>query len=290
MGLGVWRAYRALRRRVLRRRIAEEQILRRYQRVHDRIYDVSRPPERFTEHVVARMLDVNRSGNALYTRLSDKYQVREYVRERVGEEVLTRLIWSGIDPRRIPFDTLPERCIIKVNNGSGGNIRVDGELDRAAVVRKLSDWLSKDYSGVDHEYHYAQIKPRVVIEELLDDGQDDGPLDYKLWCFDGVPHYIQVDNSRHSINAFYTPDWVLQPFRYRDGQKDFDMPRPSNLDRLLEVGARLAKGFDFVRVDLYNVHGNVKFGEMTFTPVGGHMRFRPDDWDLVLGRYWPRKD
>lgn len=287
MGLGLWKVYAALRRRLLRRRLGEEQIKRRYERVHGRAFDPARPPERFTEHLLARMIRVNRRGNAVYARLSDKYAVREYVREKVGEDLLPRLIWSGTDPRGIPFDTLTGPCIVKTNNGSGRNIKIDGPVaDRDELIAMLDEWLRGDYYWIDHERQYAQIEPRIVIEELLDDGHPDGPLDYKLWCFGGEPHYVQVDDRHHSINAFYTTDWTLQPFRYRDDQKDFDMPRPDNLDRLLDVARQLAKGFDFVRVDLYNIRGQVKFGEMTFTPLGGRMRFRPDEWDLVVGRKW----
>ncbi|WP_019916745.1 ATP-grasp fold amidoligase family protein [Methyloversatilis discipulorum] len=278
-------AWRALRRRLNRRAIGELQLMKRYEKVHGRPFDPAHV-ERFTEKVLQRMLVVNRRGNALYSRLSDKYAVRDYVREKVGAEHLVDLIWSGTDPRRIPFDTLPSKCVIKTNNGSGGNILIDGACDRDDVIARLTEWLGKDYYWIDHEYHYAKIKPRVVIEAYLDDGQENGPLDYKLWCFDGVPQLVQVDDCRHGINALYDRDWTLLPFRYRDNQKDFNMPRPANLDRLLEVGARLSEGFDFVRVDLYNVHGQVYFGEMTFTPLGGRMRFRPDEWDLTVGRFW----
>lgn len=241
MGLGIWRAYAAFKRRLLRHRMGEAHILKRYQRVHGRPYDPARPPERLTEHVLARMLRVNRRGDATYARLTDKYAVRAYVRERVGDAILPGLIWSGGDPERIPFDTLPARCIVKCNNGSGRNVVVNGSLSREHIVRALSGWLKDDYYWIDHERHYSQIEPRIVIEEWLDDGHPDGPLDYKVWCFGGEPRYVQVNDRLHSINAFYTPDWVLQPFRYRDGQKDFDMPRPDNLESLLDVARRLSR-------------------------------------------------
>ena len=125
---------------------------------------------------------------------------------------------------------------------------------------------------------------------MLNDGEKLGPLDYRLWCFQGVPHAIQVDNNAHGINPFYDSDWKKLDLSYRAEFEDADIAKPVNLSEMLTVASKLAEGIDFVRVDLYNARGRVFFGELTFTPVGGNVKFNPESWDLALGQAWTLQD
>lgn len=240
----------------------------------------------FSEKLFARMIELNHRGSSLYTRLADKYLVRDYVSEKVGSGHLIDVIWSGLNPTMIPFDDLPSKCVIKTNHGSGGNIIFNHKGDRAHAIQTLRNWLGQNYYWVDREYQYYKIKPRILIEEYLDDGQPGGPLDYRFWCFNGKVEIIQVDNHEHDINPFYDINWNKLSLSYRDEHKPCDIGRPDNLDEMLRIASILSSDFDFVRVDLYNVHGRIYFGELTFTPVGGRCKFKPEYWDAELGNKW----
>ena len=243
-------------------------------------------PAKFSEKLFNRMLAQNVSPNPLFTRLADKRLARDYVREKVGEACLVKLLWQGVDPREIPFDSLPSRCVIKTNHGSGGNIIVNGPVDKKAVIKKLDLWLSENFYWEQRENHYRAIPPYILVEEFIEDGAIAGPLDYRFFCFDGVPAVIQVDNHAHDINPFYDASWNKLDLSYRKSFKDVSIEKPKNFDQMLAVASALSEGFDFVRVDLYNVNGQPVFGEMTFTPGAGRFTFNAPAWDVALGEKW----
>ena len=273
-------------KRGLFRAMEGERILRRdYQSYFGKHLNVEAPIA-FSEKLFSRMVLLNRHKDTRFTHFTDKCLARDHVRQRIGDGYLTKLVWHGADPRRIPFDHLPPRCIAKTNHGSGGNIILTPSTDRREAIRKLCRWLNENFYWAGREYQYYDIRPQILIEELLDDGQPDGPLDYRFWCFDGKPELIQIDDRTHGINPFYDTSWNKLPLHYREGFKDFDIGPPKGLRDMLEVAAKLSSGFDFVRIDLYNVFGRIYFGEFTFTPVGGRLRLRPESWDKVLGRKW----
>lgn len=232
------------------------------------------------------MIELNRFSDARMTRLSDKFRVRAYVEERVGAGYLAGLLWHGADPRAIPFDDLPAAYMIKTSHGSGQCIPVRGEANRGDVAARLDAWLGENFYFYTRERQYLDIEPRILVEEMLDDGQPDGPLDYRFWCFDGRVEMIQVDNSSYTINPFYGLDWQRIPGGYRPKARDVEIKRPSNLDEMVRVAARLAKDIDFVRVDLYNLKGRIVFGEMTFTPMAGYGKFYPESWESSVGAMW----
>ena len=276
---------RLLKRRLFRAGEGERVLKRDYQTYFGKDLNMEAPVA-FSEKLFSRMVLLNRYKDTRFTHFADKYLARDYVRKRIGDEYLTKLIWRGADPRRIPFDHLPARCIAKTNHGSGGNIILTPATDRREAVKKLRGWLGDNFYWAGREYQYYDIRPQILIEEFLDDGQPDGPLDYRFWCFDGKPELIQVDNRLHEINSFYDISWNKLPLHYRENFKDFDIPPPENLQDMLKIAVKLSFGFDFVRVDLYNVFGTIYFGELTFTPVGGRLRLRPESWDKALGQKW----
>lgn len=243
-------------------------------------------PQLFSEKLFNKMILLNRRKDTSLSHLVDKFLARSYVEKLIGERYLTKLIWRGADPRMIPFDQLPGKCIAKTNHGSGGNIILDNTTDRADAVKKLGGWLKDDFYWAGREHQYYGIRPQVMIEEFLDDGEPDGPLDYRFWCFNGKPELMQIDNHRHSLNSFYDTSWNKLPLYYRDAYNDADIARPTNYQEMLQITSILASGFDFVRIDLYNILGKIRFGEFTFTPVGGRLKLRPEPWDMMLGQKW----
>ena len=243
-------------------------------------------PEKFSEFLFCRMIEDVKNGNPTFTRLSDKYLVRDFVSDKIGIDYLITLIWHGDNPRDIPFDKLPSKCIIKTNHGSGRNIVIDGACDRDGIIRQLDQQLSENYYWEGLENQYWDIKPHILIEDFVEDGNSFGMLDYRFFCVGGEPRVIQVDNYAHDINPFDDIEWVRLDVSYRHNFKDVNIPRPSNYGEMLDLVLKLAEGIDFVRVDLYNVKGKIYSGEMTFTPGAGRFQFSPEVWDQRLGEWW----
>lgn len=283
----VWRTHklRLLKLHLLGHWYGEYLIKREYTTYHGKKLDLANP-QTFSERVFHRKIMVTRYGNPAFTRLADKYLVRDYVRQKIGENYLIDLLWHGTDPNDVPFDRLPSKCVVKTNHGSGRNMILQDPVDRNEVIKTLHRWLKENFYWVNHEYHYYKIKPQIVVERFLDDAHEDGPLDYKVWCFGGRPELIQVDNHTHSINPFYDPDWNKLPLSYRDSFAECDIPMPANLSEMLWIASKLSSDFDFVRVDLYNLKGKIFFGELTFTPLAGFLKFKPESWDQTLGKKW----
>jgi len=271
----------------MRRSDGERFLLQRYVRETGKHLNLTNP-QNFSEKLFCRMIALNRRQNPNFTQLTeltDKYTARAYVGSKVGEQHLLKLLWHGEDPSAIPFDTLPAEYVIKPNHASGQVIVVKGKADRADIISKLSVWLKRNYYWGGREYQYFHIKPRVIIEEYLKNQDGSGPLDYRFWCFKGIPEVIQVDNHAHDINPFFDTKWNLLDLYYREGAARPAIAKPINFEQMILIASQLSAGFDFVRVDLYNVDGEIYFGEFTFTPAGA-LKLRPESWDLTLGKKW----
>ncbi len=278
--------YRDIRRQVMRRSEGEAILLHRYSQIHGRPPNLTNP-QTFTEKLFWRMVTWNRGAMpSRFRQLADKYAVRAHVASRVGEAYLIKLLWHGDDPRAIPFDRLPEEYVIKPSHSSGQVIIVRGEVDREAIIHQVSGWLLSDYYWEEREYQYYGIKPMIVIEEYLTNEDGSPPLDYKFSCFNGTPEQILVRNHTHDINPSFDITW--NPLDFSDGVSGArpSVPKPVNLEEMLALAAKLSAEFGFVRVDLYNAKGRVYFGEFTFTPAGGRLKYEPDFWDLKFGEKW----
>jgi hypothetical protein len=226
----------------------------------------------------------------LLTVLADKYAVRDYVRDRVGQCCLTQLYLVTDEPAEIDLESLPDSFVVKATHGSGWNIIVTDKslVSQQEIRRQCSEWLRLNYYAVSREWCYRNIKPRILIEELLGDENGKIPCDYKVHCYNGVPKFIQVDFDRfeHHTRALFDTAWNRLPVSCTYDDHDEDVPAPATLDRIIDVAGKLAHGLDFVRVDLYGIRDRVYFGEMTLYPGAGFVIFEPDEYDLRLGSYW----
>lgn len=218
----------------------------------------------------------------------DKVRVKDFVRHRIGDEYVIPTLYAApaLPPRA--ERTWPVPYVIKTNHGSGGNIFVRSAPDWDVIEPQLERMLAYDFSAVSGETFYGAIDRQILIEPFIADGPD-LPLDYKIFTCDGEPQFIQVDTDREHAHkrVFFDRDWQRLPIRL--GYPDDPRPigRPVQLDRMLELATTLAHGFGFVRVDFYEVGGRLLFGEMTFTPESGLMRFEPESVDAELGARWP---
>lgn len=224
-------------------------------------------------------------------RLADKYLVREYVAERIGDQYLVPLLGVWDNPDDIDFDALPERFVLKATHGCGWNVivRDKAKLDVKATRRKLRRWLETDYSlcgGLELHYRYCQ--PRIVAEQFLENtpGEHSDLYDYKFWCFGGRVEYVQFleDRSRGLKMSFFDREWRRQPFVYSYPRDRRDAPMPGNLEEMIGLAERLAEGMPHVRADFYRLDdGKLYFGELTFTSMGGICAWDPPETNLMMG-------
>jgi hypothetical protein len=132
--------------------------------------------------------------NPVYTLCADKYRVREYVRERVGEACLVPLLVVASDPHEVDFSRLPDRFVLKANHGCGWNEFVWSRerLDERASVARMDRWLRSNFYRRHREWQYKHIAPLILIEELLTDRHGALPVEYRFFCFDGAPATVRT--------------------------------------------------------------------------------------------------
>jgi hypothetical protein len=142
-----------------------------------------------------------------------------------------------------------------------------------------------NYYYPSREWEYKKIKPCIIVEKLLqDESKNDILNDYKIHCFNGKPLYIQTifDRNTEVKEDWYDINWNLLDVYYFSPIKKH-IPKPKVLNELLKLSAILSKDFSYVRVDLYISQNKIYFGELTFHPYGGFMKFRPQEFDKILG-------
>jgi hypothetical protein len=202
--------------------------------------------------------------NKLLPVCTDKYLVRQFVKKCGCESILIKLLWSGYDPNRIPFEKLPERFVIKVTHGNGFNIicKDKSQLDLLKTIKTLKGWLKEKYLPCYGEWFYGVIKPRIIVEEFLEDGHGNSPIDYKIYCFHGEPKIIcaHVDRfTNHRSNMFDTEWNVMKGITMKEVDEDLIVEKPKELDQLLEYAKKLSKKFIHARVDLYISNSKIYF-------------------------------
>ena len=225
----------------------------------------------------------------LKSKLSDKYQVREYVKNKIGEEYLIPMlgVWDSFD--EIDFNILPEQFILKCTHGCGCNIIVKNKLNfnREDAKLKIDNWLNTDFSNFGFELQYSNIPPKIIAEKLLENTNND-LYDYKVWCFNGKAHYVQFLSERNTDGlkmAFYDREWNKQNFVYSVPMDKKNNKKPENLNLLLELAEKLSEGFKHVRVDFYITNDEkIYFGEMTFTSCNGISNWEPKEINYKLGQ------
>jgi len=258
-------------------------IMRLYELSFGHRFDLDRP-KTFNE----KMQWLKLYGNiAAQTRLADKYRVREFVREKIGGKYLVPLLGVWKKPKEIDFEKLPEQFVLKANHGSGMNliVRDKSRLDLKEVRKTLNHWLKTNFAYYFMELQYKNIEPCIIAETFLQNSDGDLP-DYKVFCFDGKARYIMFLAERETglKMAFYDCEWTKQNFVYSYPRYEKEVPRPANLEEMLEKAEILAQGFPHVRVDFYSLDdGSLKFGEMTFSGMAGFCHWDPPETDLLLG-------
>ena len=231
--------------------------------------------------------------------VSDKLLVRDYVREKAGEKYLIPLLGKWNKFSKIDFQTLPDQFVLKCNHDSGGLVvcRDKSKLDYKKARRKIEKSLKSNFYAVGREYQYRNIKPVILCEKFISENGKI-PIDYKIYCFNGEPDLMLVCRNRFSNDShkaeylFYDQDWhFCRLIKGDEKKKDPGLPRPDNMEEMMEVARKLSADFIYARIDLYNINGKIYFGEITLSPNSGFYSGLKEETDKMLGEkihipYW----
>lgn len=250
-------------------------------------------PQRFTEKLQWYKLNYR---DPLMQKCVDKYDVREYVKECGLESILIPVIGVYDLADELNFDELPDKFVMKDTLGGGGNSVIicnsKSELDIASVKSVLDRWVksSTSYRQGGREWVYGGKKHRIIVEKLLPSRIEDGGLiDYKFFCFNGIPTYTYVITDREVGRGAELGIYKSDTFEKINAIRVDERPlvrkiyKPKMYDEMMNVAKILSKPFPEVRVDLYCVKDKIYFGELTFFDGSGYMRFDPDQFDIEMG-------
>lgn len=223
-----------------------------------------------------------------YVKMVDKRDAKQFVAEKIGADYIIPTIGVYEKFEDIDFDELPNQFVIKCTHDSGGVIIVkDKKAENLDNVKsKINESLKKNYYYSSREWPYKNIRPRIIIEKLLPE-LDNDVIDYKFMCFDGKVKIIFTCSERHSEDGlkvtWFTPDWKKLNFTRHYPNSKKPIAEPKSLKKMIEIAEKLSEGIPFVRIDLYNIDGKIYFGEYTFYPGAGFEEFDPPEWDKKLG-------
>jgi hypothetical protein len=212
----------------------------------------------------------------LYTKLVDKFEVKKYVADLIGEEYIipTLGVWEKFDD--IDFAKLPEKFVLKCTHDSGSTAICDKNdlMTINKAKKKIGKCLKRNYYWPGREWPYRDVQPRIIAEPFLIDSETKELRDYKFTCFDGAVNDVMVCMDRNTNDVkfyFFDYNWNLLRLNYRgiNAPKDFTVKPPQNYKKMFEIAGKLSIGIPYVRVDLYNVDGHIYFGELTLYPSSG---------------------
>ncbi len=215
-----------------------------------------------------------------YTMMVDKYKVREYIKEQIGEEYLIPLLGVWDKPEDIDFNELPEQFVLKCNHNSGLGMCIckdKSKLNIERVKSELRKGLKQDYYLTGREWPYKNVPRKIICEKYMVDNSDEKQeelTDYKFFCFDGYVDCVMVCIERQTGNPkfyFFDENWNLVRcnIRGKEAPEGFTLPKPDCMNEMFQIASKLSKGKPFTRIDLYNCNGKIYFGEITFFPDSG---------------------
>lgn len=224
-----------------------------------------------------------------YTMMVDKYEVKKYVADKIGQEYIIPTLGVYDSEEDIDFNKLPNKFVLKCTHDSGGLCicKDKSKLDIEKAKKRLKKSLRKNYYYSEREWPYKNVEPRVIVEQYMGTEEQEELIDYKFFCFNGVPQYIYISEglSNHTTAKISFADMDYNLTFNRDDYKPFEKlpPKPINFEKMKELAKELSKGIPFVRVDFYEINNKIYFGELTFYPGAGYIPFNPIEYDQILG-------
>ncbi len=228
--------------------------------------------------------------NPEYTKMVDKYEAKKVAAKIIGEEYIipTIGIYDNFDD--IDFEKLPNQFVIKCTHDSGGLVickdKQEFNIDEAKT--KINKCLKKSFYYQYREWPYKNVKPRIIVEEYVEDTEKKSLDDYKFFCFNGIPKVMFIATERQNSSVETCFDFFDMDFNHLNiinGHPNaIKLPKqPKNFNKMQELAKKLSKGIPHIRIDFYEINGKVFFGEFTFSHWGGFVKFEPAIWDKKMG-------
>ena len=225
----------------------------------------------------------------------DKYKVRNYIKERIGEEYLIPLLGVWDKAEDIDFDKLPNQFVLKCNHNSGLGMYICKDKSKLtkkqinAIRKNLAKGLKQDYYLTGREWPYKNVPRKIIAEKYMVNDENKGLTDYKFMCFNGKVNCCFVCTDRFIEDGlkitFYDTNWEIMPFRRHYPQSNEPIAKPVNYEKMVKIAEQLSKDIPFVRTDFYEINGELYFGELTFYPASGFEEFIPHTGDEILGKW-----
>lgn len=249
-------------------------------------------PKRYTEKLQWYKLYYR---DPLMVQCVDKYEVRKFVKKIGLGHILNECYGVFNSPDEIDFDKLPNQFVLKDTLGGGGNSVIickdKSKADLNAYRGQMREWVrTKNIPGGGREWVYYCGKPhRIIVEKYIECNAPGGLTDYKFFCFSGKPFCLYVMNERFTGDGvkqnILDMNFHVMPFmREQIEGIRYNLEKPKNWNRMIEIASMLSKRFPYVRVDFYNINGKIIFGELTYFPGSGYYSFEPDKFDYILGK------
>lgn len=229
----------------------------------------------------------------VYTTLVDKYAVKKYVADIIGEEYVIPTLGVWNKPEEIEWEKLPNQFVLKTTHGGGNEgvviCRDKATFDKEKAIRLLNESLKTDLYTVWREWPYKNVPKRIIAEKYIEPRPDTKDLaDYKFFCFDGEVKGLFVATERQNPNEevkfdFFDADFNHLPFRQGHDHAKVAPKKPENFELMKKVAVQLSKGIPHVRADLYDLGNKVLFGELTLYHFSGMVPFEPEEWDKHFG-------
>ncbi len=230
--------------------------------------------------------------NPKYVKLVDKFEVKEFITQILGEQYVipTLGVWDKFED--INFDALPNQFVLKCTHDSGGLVicKDKATLDKAKAKEKIEKSLRTNYYWRGREWPYKNLKPRIIAEKYMVDESGYELKDYKFFCFDGEVKALFIAKDRQKQGEETKFDFFDENFNhlpFTNGHPNSEPPyfKPEKFEEMKEIAKRLSKGIPQVRIDLYNINGQIYFGEITFFHWSGTTPFKPEEWDYKFGEW-----
>ena len=226
-----------------------------------------------------------------YTQMVDKYAVKAYIAEKIGQEYVVPLlgVWDSVED--IDFDNLPQQFVLKTTHDSGGIVvcKDKTRLDIPAAKRKLNYFLKRNYYDHNREWPYKHVPHRIIAESYMEDARQGELRDYKFFTFGGVPKVLYIAQGRglagETVADFFDMEFNHLPFTIDHDMAPQLPEKPVSFELMKELAAKLSAGTPQLRVDFYEVDGKVYFGEMTFFHCSGMEEFHPKEWNRIFGEW-----
>jgi hypothetical protein len=219
----------------------------------------------------------------------DKFEVKKYVANIIGEEYIIPTIGVYDKFEDINFGKMPNKFVMKCTHNSGGIVicKDKKSFNKKKAKKILKNCLKQNFYYINREWPYKNVKPRIIVEKYMEDSCDKELRDYKLFCFDGCFKTMFIATNRFGAGEtcfdFFDKNFEHLPFTNGHPNATSLPHKPTYFKKMVSLAEKLSKGIPQVRVDFYEVNGKVYFGEITFFHWSGLMPFEPEEWDRKLG-------